>query len=48
MGDQYAAYIGVGLDPGGEVYLVSDDGVVHALGATEVADGAETGVDPDA
>ena len=38
----------MGLQPGGQIHLVANDGVVHPVLAAEIANGAESGVDPDA
>ncbi len=47
VGHEDAADLGVRFEPGGEVHLVADDGVVHAVRAAEVADRAEARVDAD-
>ena len=48
MCDHDSAELGMGLQPRGQIHLVADDGVVHAVLAAEICDGTEARIDPDA
>ena len=48
MRDQYLAWLGSGLQPRSQIHGAADDGVVHSILTTKVADRAESSVDSHA